>query len=214
MRARGWTLRWALGPGRQSGLLALNAVAVAAIPFLYGLRPCTDAACTTLWDRLFFVPNLLFIPAIAASFWLWGSWRAQRGHQRAQKRYFAGLEPRERPDIPPGHVQPAHLDRDLARRTLRHTALGALLAAGALALLGNWNGIGLRRCDPLDFSWQTGLARCVTAREWVDALVAFQVWGFLGLSLLAAAVLAWRVRRYREPPVAAAKPAGRAGSRA
>ncbi len=196
----GWTVRWSTGLGRQSGLLALNAVAIVIIPFLYGLRPCQGAACTTLWDRLFFVPNLLFIPAIAAAFWLWGSWQAQRRHAGFERRLFANMTPQEVPEIPPGHVQPPGLERDLARRTLRWMALGAFFASIGLAALGSWNGIGRRRCDPLDFRWETGISRCSSAGEWVDALVAFQVWGFMTLSLLAALVFLWRVRRYRDPP--------------
>lgn len=197
---KGWSLRWATGLGRQSGFLALNAVAVAGVPFLYGLRPCTDDACTSLWDGLFFVPNLLFIPAIAASLWLCGSWRAQRGHERTRKRFFSELEPRERPEVPPGHMEPPHLERDLVRRTLRGVSLGSFLAALILAVIGSgpW-GIGLRRCDPMDFSWHTGLARCDSASGWADALIAFQVWTVLVLSLLAALMLALRARRYREP---------------
>ncbi len=194
-----WTLRWSSGLGRQSGLLTLNAIAIVAIPFLYGVRPCQGAACTTLWDRLFFVPNLLFIPAIAAAFWLWGSWQAQRRHARFERRLFASMEAQEVPEIPPGHVRPPGLERDLARRTLRWTAFGALLASIGLTLLGGWNGIGRRRCDPVNFSWETGIPPCATASEWVDALVAFQVWGFAAFSFLAALVLLQRVRRYREP---------------
>ena len=119
------------------------------------------------------------------------------------------------PDTPPGHVRPPGLERDLARRTLRGLSLGALLAGGTMAAVGTAPfGIGLRRCDPVDFSWHTGLERCATASEWVDALVAFQVWTVLVLSLLAALLFAWRIRRYREPAAGSPAPARTTGSRA
>lgn len=183
-----WTLRFARGPGRQSGLWAISFAALAALPALALLQPACASdgfTCTPSWNRLFFVPRLLMVPAALGALLMFGAWRAQRSHARVERRYFERLVAAEEPDIPPGHFEAKPLEQDLVKRTLRGLALGAVLGT---ILLGAAvaTPIGWRACDPIPSN--SGLAPCSTALQWTDALLAFEVVGFLLVAGTAAIV--------------------------
>jgi len=193
------TRRWAEGPGKQSGLWALSALALAAMPMLHGVRATCggEVVCQQGWDKLFFLPNLLFVPAILAVGMLCGSWAAQRLHGRRDKRFYAALEVREFPDIPPGHMRPVELERDLVRRTMRWAALGALAAVGVFVYLA-MTPFGRRACDPWRFKSYTGLEVCEGPAQWLDALVAYEVWLFVAVGALLALAMLARARRFSD----------------
>lgn len=194
------TLRWAQGPGRQSLFWALAAAAVAALPFLDTVRPaCGETPnCELAWDRLFFLPNLLFIPAVTALAILAGSVLAQWGHARFDHRFWTRREQSETLEIPPGHLKPIELERDMTGRSLRWMGLGGLAAAGILGYMAT-TAIGRRACDPFTFDRPTGLQVCQGPAQWSDMLIAFEVWVFIiGAALLGATMLL-RSRRFRAP---------------
>ncbi len=183
------TLRWAQGPGRQSGFLALNALAIGAMPFIALLRPeCQTEilVCSTGWDRILFLPRVLFLPAILAFCLMAGSWWAQRRHARVDRGYFARLVPADQPEIPPGHFDATPLEQDLVKRTLRGLAAGSLVAAIAIAAFA-FTPIALRSCDPWA-SKTSQLLVCQTAGQWADMAIAFEVWIVLALAALGALV--------------------------
>ena len=194
------TLRWAQGPGRQSGLWAFAAAAVAALPFLDAVRPvcrgATASLCQQGWERFFFLPNLFFIPAVLLICVAIGSWIAQRLHARHDKRFYAALDDRD-PEIPPGHHRPPDLERDLIRRTMQWVAFGALVAAGSFAYFA-MTPIGRRACDPWSLK-ASSLQVCQGAAQWSDALIAYETWLFLVAAVLWAGLLLVRARRFRAP---------------
>ena len=193
-----WTLAWAQGPGRQSGAWALSAAAVALIPFLDGIRPpCNTTNCAQVWERVFFVPDLLFMPAVLAAAVLAGSWLAQRRHAKFDKRFYDELDPNQVPETPPGHLRPKVLEDDLTRRTLQMTSLAGLVVAGVYVFLTT-TPIGRRACDPVKFSQPTGLERCSGPAQWSDAIIAYEVWLFIAIAVIGAVVLWFKSRRFVE----------------
>lgn len=187
------TLRFAKGPGRQSGVWAACAAALAGLPFLALLAPgCADVlTCSPTWDRIFFVPRLLFMPAVLATMLLLGSWWAQHRHARVDRAFFTGLDARsDQPDRPPGEFDTSLLEKDLAKRTLRGTGQGALLGAGLLAPL-LFTTVALRRCNPWTMSG-SGLPTCSDPAGWTDMVLAFEVWGTLITGLVWGIVLLTR----------------------
>ncbi len=209
------TLRWAQGPGRQSGFLALNALAIGALPFIALLRPeCQTEVlgCSTAWDRILFVPRILFLPAIMAFFVMAGSWWAQRRNARVDRGYFARLVPADQPEIPPGHFQATPLEQDLIKRTLRGLAAGALVAT--IIMVGfAFTPFALRACDPWTME-STGLNACQTAGQWADMALAFEVWILMLGGALAALVLYTRSTSIRVEGLPTRRKRFRIGSRA
>ncbi len=189
-------LRWADGPGRESGSWLLVAAAVASIPFLNLLRPpCSTAECISDWDKVFFVPKLLFIPALLAVGVLAGSWIAQRLHGRTHKRFHATLEDRDAPDIPPGHFRAKEMERDILRRSYTWMGIGSASMAGVFVFFTGTT-IGRRTCDPWRFSQPTGLGVCNSPGGWSDMLMAYQVWLMVLVAAIAGLWMLIQSRRY------------------
>lgn len=187
-----WTVRFARGVGRQSGILGINALLLAALPFLDLVRPaCVTADCAQAWDRLLFLPRILYLPMMSLGLVLLGSWIGQRRHAKVRERFETSRDLRaEAPEAPPGSAPTRMLDRDLARRTLRGLSLGALAATAALAPF-TLTAIARRRCDPWPIR-NSGLQVCQDSLGWADMLVAYEVWGLLVASMLAS--LLWYTR--------------------
>ena len=146
-----WTLAWAEGAGRQSGSLALSALALAALPFIALIRPeCRGDlfACGSDWDAILMLPRLVALPALLLVPVFVGSWWAQRSHARVDDRFFAALKTSVVPEKPPGELDRSPLQNDLVKRTLKATSRGALLGAVAVGALG-LTPIALRACDPV-----------------------------------------------------------------
>ncbi len=184
-----WTLRWARGPGKQSGVLALCAIAIAALPFIALLRPeCRGDLfdCGSSWDQILMLPRIVAMPALLLAPVLAGSWWAQHRHARVDDRYFAALETSDTPERPPGEIDKTPLESDLVKRTLRSTGRGALLGAIGIGALGI-TPVALRACDPVPTG--SGLPVCQGAAGWTDLIMAFQVWGLLAFGLLWALIL-------------------------
>jgi hypothetical protein len=198
MRRRGnigaTTLRWARGPGTQSGVWALSALAIAALPLIALLRPeCRGnlLACDSEWDQILMLPRLAFGPAAVTALVMTGSWWAQRRNAAVDDRYFAALENADQPDAPPGHFDAPPLNQDLVKRTLRGAALGAFIGTlGAIGLA--MTSLGRRACDPWAMQAPTGLAVCSRVADWTDLIVAFELWVVVALSGLACVV--WYTR--------------------
>lgn len=196
-RAGQRTLRWAQGPGRQSLFWALVAAAIACLPFLDLVRPsCDTASCEQAWNRVFFLPNLVFIPAVLAICILVGSAFAQWNHARFDLRFWAAFEPGDDPAIPPGHLRPVELEHDLLHRSMRWLGLGALGAVGVFAYFAS-TAIGRRACDPWRFDPPTGLQVCQGPAQWSDLLIAFEVWLFITLGSIYGLVMLAGSRRFR-----------------
>lgn len=172
-------LRFAQGPGRQSGAWAACAAAVAGLPFLALLAPGCNALlhCTDTWDAILMVPRLLFMPAVLMATMLTGSWWAQRRHARVDRVFFTSMDARsDQPDRPPGDLDKQALEQDLAKRTLRGMGQGALLGTVALVPIV-LTPVALRRCNPWDLGG--ALPVCSDPAGWTDMLLAFEVWGTL-----------------------------------
>lgn len=192
-RVGGWTLRYAQGPGRQSGILLLSAVAIALLPFTALMRPDCGGnllGCASSWDAVLLVPRILFLPAAVAAILLAGTWWAQWRHAPVEKRYFAQLATSSRVERPPGHFDATPLEQDLIKRTLRGLAAAGLVATGAIGSLA-FTTLALRSCDPWTMRG-TGLAPCDSTAGWTDLVVAFEIWGLL--ALLALSTLVWFTR--------------------
>ncbi len=186
-------LRFARGPGRQSGAWMASAASLAGIPFLALILPgCASLAeCGNAWDQVLFLPRLMFMPAVVVTLMMFGSWWAQRRHARVDTRFFTALDARsDQPDRPPGEFDTARLDADLAKRTLRGLGQGAMAGGVAVGTLVMTR-IALRRCDPWSLE-RSALPVCQDTAGWTDMLLAMEVWSVAVTALLLGFV--WIVR--------------------
>lgn len=150
------------------------------------------------------------MPAILGIAVMMGSWMAQRRHERFNKHYYDTMVLQDVPEIPPGHLKPPILERDLIRRTLLWCSSAAIAAVGLFVYFA-MTPIGQRACDPVRFSQPTGLQLCDGPAQWSDALIAYEVWVMiLGGGIWAIIMLA-RARRFRAPKEKPAKTKKRTG---